>query len=127
MASYAVGIFGMVVTLWFAINDANMLDVTEPFKTQAALMNIGVNALAIGCAATTFAMPLWYGAIVASLAIPGDIYLLCRAANVTRPILTSASVSDGTLRALNALSFIIPVSQDEALHDLSASRHRRDD
>ena len=80
IAAPLVGLLGLAVNVMFALLDSAVVDPHAPFETQAALMDIGVNALILGCIASTFALPLWYGAVVVLLAVPADLYLIYCAA-----------------------------------------------
>ena len=85
LLSRIIGLVGLIITLYYSLDASARFERDEPFRTQAALMNLGVNALLLACVASTFAMPLWVGALVCVGAFPGDLVLIYRATKVTLP------------------------------------------
>ena len=79
LLSRIIGLVWLIITLYYSLDASARFERDEPFRTQAALMNLGVNALLLACVASTFAMPLWVGALVCVGAFPGDLVLIYRA------------------------------------------------
>lgn len=80
-----VGVLGISVNAGFAILGSATVAREAPFRTQAALMDIGVNALILACLASSLALPLWYGGVVLLTSIPADSYLIYCAAVASSP------------------------------------------